>query len=377
MKTKEEIYLEVNTPKKADKLKKVLKMFNQPVYSKHSIDNCVNSACDLVIHYDGEEFLNASLSEEELEDKTKVKIKELKNILAVENLKEGDVIILEGGEEKYKWVVEVNRAEESENFPICVHPKNYVGLDGVEKYDEDTTAISGKFVRFATKAEKELMNGQKVAAPTEPLVKIGNWYWFKNPAFEKRALVYVNDISESCNGNFGFNYEHEWMTGKGYDSFGAHYALEDGCLYEETTITKATDEEVEAMLIEEAERRGFKIGCKFLGCLGADSVRQLELNKFELGHKGGKIRGLFCGNSWITFNGEWGKVVEEDEPKVGDIVEVVMCGEPYAFITVIQKIHKSPHEHEENPYFVNGWRVEGKPRILKTDSEIIEALNPF
>lgn len=387
MKTKEEIYLSVRTQKKADKLKKVLKMFNQKTYSAQSIDTCVNSAGDLVIHYDGEEFLNTHLSVEGLEDKTKVTIKELKNILALEYLKEGDVIILAGGEEKYKWVVEVDCVEENLNFPITVYPSNFIGLDGVEKYDGDNSGISGQFVRFATKDEKELMNGKKVTA-SEPLVEIGNWYWFQHPEFEKRALVYVNDISKSCNGNFGFNYEHEWMTGEGDESFGVHYTLEGGCFYIETTITKATDEEVKDMLAMEANLRGLLTEGVTIGNTENDFEMEMSPN-YKLKFSKGELTLNWPSESWTIFhNGKWAKVVEEqesgdkpydseDEPKVGDVVEFVIVGEPYSFITTVQKIYKSPYEHDVNPYIINGWVVVGKPKILKTNSEIIDALKPF
>ena len=374
MKTKNEIYLSVNSQKKADKLKKVLKMFNQPTYSNKSISHCIGK--DLVLHYDGEEWLNASadwliLGESK---KEKVSIKELKNILALEFLKKGDVIILEGGEEKYRWVIEVDHVSQVSSGLLEIYPRWFIGLDGVEKFDEETNHIEGQFIRYATKAEKALLLGEKVEE-SEPLVKIGNWYWFQRPEFEKRALVYVNDISLGNEGNFGFNYGHEWMSGKGDETFGVSCALEGGIFYGETTITKATGEEVEQMLVEEAGRRGFKIGVKFLGCKGYDKDKVIDIDKFNLGFGGEDgIKGLYCGNSWITFKGDWGTVVEEDEPKVGDIVEVAICGEPYSFITVIQKLHKSPYEYEKNPYTINGWCVTGQPKILKTEKEIIGTL---
>ena len=96
MKKKEDVYVVVDSRKKAIELEEVLKMFGEVTFSDDSIDQCLLMDGLLLFSKSyGSWFASSSR-----EKRTQVSIQELKNILAREYLKEGgfvyeDVAIIE------------------------------------------------------------------------------------------------------------------------------------------------------------------------------------------------------------------------------------------------------------------------------------------
>ena len=90
MKNKEEVYVVVDSRKKAIELEEVLKMFGELTFNHDSIDQCLRSDGFLVFsEYYGSWFASSSG-----ENRIQVSIQELKNILAAEYLKPGDEVVL-------------------------------------------------------------------------------------------------------------------------------------------------------------------------------------------------------------------------------------------------------------------------------------------
>lgn len=92
--------------------------------------------------------------------KTKVSIQELKNILAFEYLKKGDVIIFSGGTSGLLWIAEFERFIPSRgiNLPLSIKTKRHNSLHKESRYQHSTSGeIYGSFVRFATDGEKRAL----------------------------------------------------------------------------------------------------------------------------------------------------------------------------------------------------------------------------
>jgi hypothetical protein len=74
----------------------------------------------------------------------------------------------------------------------------------------------------------------------------------------------------------------------------------------------ATNEEVEAALIAEAKKRGFKEGVKF-NCAHNNRVGDAGEKFYFTDFKDHPVN-LFCGDEWIFFKGQWAEIIKE--PKV-------------------------------------------------------------
>lgn len=92
--------------------------------------------------------------------KTKVSIQELKNILAFEYLKKGDVIIFSGGTAGLLWVAEFERfiPNRGIDLPLSIKTKRHNSLHKESRYQHSASGeIHGSFVRFATDGEKRVL----------------------------------------------------------------------------------------------------------------------------------------------------------------------------------------------------------------------------
>lgn len=92
--------------------------------------------------------------------KTKVSIQELKNILAFEFLKKGDVIIFSGGTSGALWIAEFEHFTSNRciGLPLSIKATRYNALHKGSRYQHSTSAeIYGSFVRFATDGEKRAL----------------------------------------------------------------------------------------------------------------------------------------------------------------------------------------------------------------------------
>lgn len=100
--TKKDVYVVVDTPKKAKKLKKLLDMFGERTYSNSSIQDCLDNNKN-VIGFEKEDNAFMSSYVDQFDNfRKKVSIKELRNILAKEHLKVGDVFVGKNG--MYKFI---------------------------------------------------------------------------------------------------------------------------------------------------------------------------------------------------------------------------------------------------------------------------------
>ena len=90
MKKKEDVYVVVDSRKKAIELEGVLKMFGEATFSDDSIDQCLLMDGFLVFS----EYYGSWFAAGFDKNRTQVSIQELKNILAAEYLKPGDEVVL-------------------------------------------------------------------------------------------------------------------------------------------------------------------------------------------------------------------------------------------------------------------------------------------
>ena len=116
-----------------------------------------------------------------------------------------------------------------------------------------------------------------------------------------------------CDGRIGFITKQDSTNGiSGNSDFNIH--LIDGCIWSVNrtgfTYQILTNEEVEAALITEAKKRGFKEGVKYNNaydglCHGVDSgvVKKLCAPYPEKGLTGGD-------NQWVMFKGKWATIIE-------------------------------------------------------------------
>jgi len=117
--------------------------------------------------------------------------------------------------------------------------------------------------------------------------------WYKNP----RRSVWLGYYDFDKGITFGFREN----SGLWYDSCGMNYEFDD---------TPATNEEVEAALIKEAKRRGFKKGVRFDSLLDGGNNTCIG-DKFNYIEEHNEL--YFDG--WLCFEkGQWAEVIEE--PKV-------------------------------------------------------------
>lgn len=92
----------------------------------------------------------------------------------------------------------------------------------------------------------------------KPQAELGKWYWVKAQvdSHKQDALIYVQDLSEDCKGNFGFNHVGKWLSGV-LDK-GGSYHIYNNLDY----LRPATDTEVFEALKKEAIRRGLIEGVR-------------------------------------------------------------------------------------------------------------------
>ena len=90
MKKKEDVYVVVDSYKKAIELDEVLKMFGETTFNDNSVDQCLQIDGFLVFS----EFYGSWFASRSRANRTQVSIQELKNILAAEHLKPGDEVVL-------------------------------------------------------------------------------------------------------------------------------------------------------------------------------------------------------------------------------------------------------------------------------------------
>ncbi|HWL22316.1 MAG TPA: hypothetical protein VNR38_00950 [Ureibacillus sp.] len=260
---KEEVFVRVSSEKKARKLAKLLEMFGEGVYKPtlKRLKNGVVSDEYPIVHYNWEwNGIGSSPI-----DKTKVSIKELRNILAVEHLKSGDVVVLNNGEiVKIKHIGDVWFEE----------------LNGLFHASD--------FIRYANEEEKALLEPVSL---TEKDYKDNTWYKSNRTG----NLFFLDKISSY---HYGFNsccYSDDIRWFECFKENGFDIA---------TNWTEATPQEVEEALIKEVKRR-YKVG-DLLRDEDGDTKR---FGLFTLRYRH-EFNTLFQAGINIFKDGKWAEVIK-------------------------------------------------------------------
>lgn len=164
----------------------------------------------------------------------------------------------------------------------------------------------------------------------KPQIELNKWYWVKARGWNKQdALIYVQDLSTDCKGNYGFNHAGEWLNGvlDKWDEGSYH-------IYNNLDrLRPATDTEVFEALKKEAIRRGLIEGviikALWIGTANYESTHSLSVNYIFDEHTIKNMSvctyGLMRGGIWATPIAEpkfiWlktkckGKIVIEQHPE--------------------------------------------------------------
>lgn len=220
---KENVFVVIDTKKKAEKSASLLNMFNQYSLGYHMLNRClsekaclyysVTHGCWSWVHYD-----------DVVKKRKEVSVSELKQILALEHLKKGDVVVCDLGNEK--WIVEFSHFDTVEPFKLISFKWNYKG----DTAESVRGGYFNKFIRYATEEEKQLLNPaekefsketrdfpndfKEVETKSEESPK-GVWRFIKkqedNELHKFDALIFdnCNDVS------FGFNHSNQYTNSYG------------------------------------------------------------------------------------------------------------------------------------------------------------------
>src|SRR5690606_116735 len=238
---KNEVYVTVDSPKVAKKLKKVLDMFGEKVFSSDGIDDALRKGW--VMEFYMGDWCNNSYNSH---DKTKVTVSEIKQILFREHAKKGDVVVC--GIDRHRWVVKFDGFLNDGILGYYVH--------NGDKVSEETGCFD-KFIRYATEEEKALLN------PVKEL-ETGKWY-----SGNGEKLIFVSELSE-CG---------ELARGYGIGANGNWYDDDGSFSWTTSDLKEATKEEIETAPRKEAEKRGFVKGSVFQGVAGAEKDMRIPIEE--------------------------------------------------------------------------------------------------
>lgn len=205
---KEEIFVDIQSESEYNKVIKLLRSFDQRVEMigwEHI--RCAQFYEDSwCVRFYGDRWCAIQRSYIE-RLKTEVSIQELKNILAFEFLKKGDVIIFSGGTSGTLWIAEFEHFTSNRciGLPLSIKATRYNALHKGSRYQHSTSAeIYGSFVRFATDGEKRALGVKIDPAPNfHNEVKINEEWPIKPQVFKKDQIIEsLNDayksMADSC-----------------------------------------------------------------------------------------------------------------------------------------------------------------------------------
>lgn len=275
MKTKNEIYVVVDTPKKAKKLQKVLDMFGEKTYKELQLE------LNVAIHFWNNNSWAFCIDDYYPEGKQKVSIKELRNILAVEHLKEGDFVVCGIGHIEY--VTKYKRFD-GNHFESIDY--NMIGGSG----KNHGSGCFDNFIRYATEEERSLLEPKEEKKELE----VGKWYKANNALFNHQNGFNSYGFSRGswtyCN----------WRTKR-----------EDWI----NDVVLATAEEVKQALIKEAEKL-YNVGDKVKSL--TERAHELIISEMKF-NQIGSINDLWvtCENGTrnclIFRNGKWAEVLPQPD----------------------------------------------------------------
>lgn len=183
---KEEIFVDIQSKSEYDKVIKLLRSFGQRLE--------ITAWDNRRLAYFSDFYKNTwCVSQRSYIEKlkTKVSIQELKNILAFEYLKKGDVIIFSGGTEGFLWIAEFERFIPSRgiNLPLSIKTKRHNSLHKESRYQHSASGeIYGSFVRFATDSEKRVLGNNEC-----PVSKKDQLIEMLNDAYKSISNVHTLD----------------------------------------------------------------------------------------------------------------------------------------------------------------------------------------
>lgn len=306
---KTDVYVVVDTPKKAKKLKKVLDIFGENHTGEAIGDD----------YYNGVKLFDdtwcAIKTEIEVDNEAEVSIKELRNILAKEHLKAGDVCLFDDRKGFKSIGVFDEYSEEYTDFLVSKVP----GKDSVRYGFHD-------FIRYATEEEKALLE------PKSEL-EVGKWYvfsWYHDP----NDVIGVYLIDKINNDEVWFKYGV---------NIACNYWSERDWYSKTHNWRLATPQEVEQTLVEEARRRGLvegvHINSHWIGVNGSSFPlgSTYRYCNDELWVEGGFV-------SYTIFkNGKWATVIEQDKlSRLKEAFSKGYCVEFYDKKTDTWKRHENP-----------------------------------
>lgn len=357
--TKGDVYVVVDTPKKAKKLKKMLDMFGESYLKtiKDPFRNCF-------LYFDSEGYYDTSIYKDGCYTKCKseVSIKELRNILAREHLKEDDVIALGYG--KSVEYLGVFKSFNNGYFEV----KRYLSLNSGSGILMNESGCIKNFIRYATESEKELLRvnslkeqAKEVIKPVSEELEVGKWYFIENKdcgTIKTDALIYIQDFKGDDNKNYGFNSHGEWT-----DMFWADDLKNMG------RIVEATPQEVEKALIEEAKRRGFVNG----GVGNNSNIHDKKLEncellfnkQYEFDEEDNLLRVILDDYAtWTVFkDGKWATIIEQPTDKFAELKEAHRNGK----VMQMQDMFGGWHDVSDDSLWLTDkeYRIkpEGKPQV--------------
>ena len=280
---KEEIYVKL-TGKNREKVFKILDMFGEELTREdEEARKTGRYANGNPIKYFPElEFKTGGawvLYQRNLSNKKQIKPRQLRNMLAQEHLKEGDVVVVRSG--RSKWVVELT----GDNLDWFEHYKSYnFGLK--RRATIFGQLLDGNFIRYATEEERKLL---------QTGLQVGKWYTYRE------CLLCYQGREETLRA-YGF-IRGEWVGTV-------------NCGNNPEKWEEAAPEEVEQALLREAKKRGLVEGCL---TTSLDDGRQFivsgsrhpllsvnceDINRFFV--MGGDGRG-YC----IFDNGKWAVPIDK------------------------------------------------------------------
>lgn len=269
---KTDVYVVVDTPKKSKKLKKVLDMFKEAIYHETTLglstgfDSDGDSQFEFPYLFIDDDKEWCGYYDKPI-NKTKVSLKELRNILAKEHLKEGDIIVAGIGSTKY--VVNVEKVNSSNTIPIGGN--KWICIDGDDYPHEIEEGEGGfnQFIRYATEEEKALLEPKKE-------LEVGKWYLIDCEGYysptARNAIVYENGEDYS----YGFDFEGKFIN---------DFNLSNCRRY---VIRELTPQEVKQSLIKEAN---------IIGHAYTEYDYNPEENELcEINN--GRLESVFCDGHW-------------------------------------------------------------------------------
>lgn len=312
---KEEVYVRVSSEKKARKLKELLEMFGEPKdiltfegFNVLETPWFINNECSpCVVFYENEWI--GSCSEFEI-GLIRVSLKELRNILAKDKLKEGDIVVCKCSGYGNEYIVKFDKFVGNNIEGRYLHDFH----NGIRLTKE--TGHFDNFIRYATEEEKALLETKKE-------LEVGKWY--KHP----NGSVYF--INHECDRGhlygYGFDEKGNWDVKHQSDS--RYCAFNSVAKYD---ITEATQQEVEEALIKEAKRIGFVNGA----LCNNSNVHDVDLknnrlsfeNNFEFDLEYNTLRAILDSETTYSVfkNGKWAEVIKPEkslEERVKELENVV------------------------------------------------------